>query len=135
MQWNEFICEMPDDERERLMQLLEEGRQYAGITTGRIGAADVEQVVAALDHALDALAAARLLLHAPVEPRPWRDPAYRAYRTSHPTTSINVRPRELEQVLAARRDRTTPAPFTERKPSPTAVRTVKRPRVAALRGG
>ena len=140
MQWNEFVCAMPDDQRARLMFLLEEGRQYAGITTGRIGSADVEQIVAALDHALDALAAARLLLHAPVEPRPWKDHAYRAYRTSHPTTSINVRPRELERVLAAARERRAGVEGGERGPAPArkatpAAHVAKRPRLAALHGG
>jgi hypothetical protein len=143
MQWNEFICGMSDDQRARLMHLLEEGRQYAGFTTGRIGSADVEQVIAALDQALDALAAARLLLGAPVEPRPWKDAAYRAYRTSHPATTINLRPRELEKVLAAARElhargdtaERRSAPAVERKAAVAAGRMLKRPRLAALLGG
>jgi hypothetical protein len=143
MQWDEFVCNMPNDQRTRLMQLLEEGRCYASITSGRIGSAEVEQIVAALDHALDALAAARLLLQAPVEPRPWKDPAFRAYRTSHPTSSINVPPRELERVLAAVRDRDAQAPSTQRTaaavagpgPLPAAGRAVRRPRLAAARAG
>ena len=143
MQWDEFVCDMPDDQRARLMQLLEEGRHYAAITSGRIGTADVQQIVAALDHALDALAAARLLLHAPVEPRPWKDPAFRAYRTSHPASTINVPPGELERVLAAVRDRDEHVPATDRRAAPAVSRTlrpaagraVRRPRLAAARAG
>jgi hypothetical protein len=104
MQWDEFVCSLSDADRARLVRLLEEGRQYAGITAGQIGSAEVEQIVACLDQALDALAAARLLLQAPVEPQPWRDPAYRAYRTSHPTTTIHLRPSELEALRAMARD-------------------------------
>ena len=98
MQWREFLQTLGEADRARLSQRLEEGQSYSQMAAGAAERAEVEWMLACIDRALDALAAARILLQAPPEPQPWEYHAYRAYRSHHPTSTIRVAPSELERL-------------------------------------
>ena len=66
---------------------------------------EVEWIVTCIDRAMDALAAARILLGAPVETQPWADETYRAFRSHYPYTALRLRPAELSALRRALSDR------------------------------
>ena len=101
MQWEDFLSTLTRMDRIRLLRWLDEGCQYANLAAHGAKGADREEIVGFIDRALDALAAARILMGVPAEPRPWADSTYRAYRTHHPTTSVRVRPAELAALQNA----------------------------------
>ena len=117
MQWEEFVGTLSRYDRIRLMRSLDEARQYANLASRATRETEVAEVVGYIDRALDALAAARILLRAPAEPQPWANPTYRAYRTHLPSTSLRVRPTELAALQeAARRRHDRPAPVSRERP-------------------
>ena len=101
MQWGTFLRTLSNSDRARLDRCLEEAREYAGLAARGTETAEVEWAVGCIDRALDALAAARILLETPVEPQPWELEAYRAYRTNRPASAIRVRPAELAALRQA----------------------------------
>lgn len=105
MQLQEHLGSLSFTDRTRLMRWLEDGRLYAGLAARSIDADDLEWVVACLDRALDAIAAARILLPAPAEPQPWADESYRAFRTHRPASALRVPPAELAALRDSLRRR------------------------------
>ena len=101
MQWETFLSTLGQADRARLLRWLDEARLYAGLAARSTDAAEVEWAVSCIDRALDALAAARILLQVPAEPQPWEDEAYRAYRTHRPGSAIRLRPAELAALREA----------------------------------
>lgn len=101
MQWEDYLATLSRMDRIRLLRWLDEGRQYANLAARGTQGAEREEILGFIDRALDALAAARILLGVPAEPRPWADATYRAYRTHHPTTKVRVRPAELTALQHA----------------------------------
>ena len=82
MQWDAFVDSLSHTDRARLIRALDEARLYGGLPARATDQTDVEWIVSCIDRALDALAAARILLGAPIEPQPWANDAYRAYRSA-----------------------------------------------------
>ena len=105
MKWGRMFGALEHGVRARLVRNLDEGRLYAKLAARADDGADVEWVVACIDRAIDALAAARVQLDAWPVPRPWDDEAYRAYRGHHPISRIRVAPAELDALRAALRQR------------------------------
>lgn len=105
MHWKEFDEHLTHTDRARLMRSLQEGRLYGGLAARAEDRTEVEWMVACIDRAIDALAAARILLGAPAEPQPWADASYRAYRGHHPTSELRLRPAELSALRHAVEER------------------------------
>ena len=117
MQWEEFVGTLSRYDRIRLLRSLDEARQYSNLASRATRDTEVAEVVGYIDRALDALAAARILLRAPAEPQPWAHPTYRAYRTHLPSTTLRVRPKELAALQeAARRRNARPASASHDRP-------------------
>ena len=110
MQWEDFLATLSRMDRIRLLRWLDEGAQYANLAARGTKGADREEILGFIDRALDALAAARILLGVPAEPRPWADSTYRAYRSYHPTTAVRVRPAELAALQRAAAQRASQQP-------------------------
>ena len=126
MQWREFLQTLGEADRTRLSERLSEGHLYSKMAAGAADRADVEWLLACIDRALDALAAARILLQAPPEPQPWEYQAYRAYRSHHPTSTIRIAPSELERLRAAVREGVAPPEPRRRRGSRTTVAPARR---------
>jgi hypothetical protein len=104
MQWDAFLDSLSHTDRARLIRALDEARLYGGLPARATDRTDVEWIISCIDRALDALAAARILLGAPAEPQPWANDAYRAYRSHHPETALRVHPSQLHAVRQAVRE-------------------------------
>jgi len=109
MHWDTLLDNLNHTDRARLARSLVEARTYGGLPAQAPSDADVEWVIGCIDRALDALAAARILISAQSEPRPWADPAYRAFRSQHPDSAVRVRPAELDALQDAARRRSAAA--------------------------
>jgi hypothetical protein len=104
MQWDAFVNGLSHPDRARLIRALDEARLYGSLPARATDRTDVEWIVSCIDRALDALAAARILLGAPVEPQPWADDAYRAYRSHRPETVLRIHPTQLDALRQAVHD-------------------------------
>lgn len=104
MQWDTFVDSLSQIDRVRLLRALDEARLYGSQPAHASDRTDVEWIVSCIDRALDALAAARIILGAPAEPQPWADDAYRAYRSHRPETTLRVHPTELHALRQAVRE-------------------------------
>jgi hypothetical protein len=105
MQWRDFVESLGDRDRARLIQSLQDARIYSSLPTSADDRADVEWLVTCIDRAIDALAAARILLGAPAESQPWADETYRAFRSHHPSTVLRLQPAELSALRRTLSDR------------------------------
>src|SRR5688500_13857752 len=101
MLWEAFVDSLSHTDRVRLIRALDEARLYGSLPARATDQTDVEWIVSCIDRALDALAAARILLGAPVEPQPWANDAYRAYRSHRPETALRVHPTQLGAICQA----------------------------------
>src|SRR3712207_4899320 len=107
MQWKEFVESLGERDRARLLQSLQEARIYSSFPTRADDRVDVEWLVTCIDRAIDALAAARIILGAPAESQPWADETYRAFRSHHPSTVLRLQPAELSALRRTLSERPT----------------------------
>jgi hypothetical protein len=105
MQWREAVESLSESDRARLIQSLQEACLYGTVPSRADDRVEVELIVACIDRAMDALAAARILLRAPAEAQPWADATYRAYRSHYPSTTLRLRPAELSALRRTLSDR------------------------------
>jgi hypothetical protein len=110
MRWDQFLDGLSHTDRARLARSLVDARQYGSLPARAPEGTDVEWIVSCIDRAMDALAAARILIGAQPEPQPWADAGYRAFRTHRPESSLRMDPAELTAVREAVRGRDVPAP-------------------------
>lgn len=112
MNWDKFVHDLTPADRTRLVRSLVEAKAYGSFPAEAPDNADVDWILSCIDRAVDALAAARILISAQAEPQPWADPGYRAFRSDHPDTMVRVRPAELAAVReAVRRRAAAPVPL------------------------
>ena len=105
MQWKELVESLDERGRARLIQSLQEARVFSSYPTSADDRVEVEWIVTCIDRAMDALAAARIILGAPAESQPWADETYRAFRSHHPSTVLRLQPAELSALRRTLSDR------------------------------
>jgi hypothetical protein len=105
MQWREVVESLSETDRARLIRSLQEAQIYGAVPSRADDRVEVEWIVTCIDRAMDALAAARILLRAPAETQPWADETYRAFRSHYPHTTLRLRPAEMSALRRTLSDR------------------------------